>query len=173
MALTNSNFTIDASAIASAGAVLRRNFKGVAGKHVEQTLSKAGSAVSREARKEAGRHTKTGKMRSRIRSYRTGKGLDAKVRIRAGGPVAHLVIGGVRPHDEDVRDADALAIAPIGGGITDFAASVHHPGFRGDPFFERGIEDALPEIKVYMQLATDQVAGDLAKQIIEASGLKL
>ncbi len=169
----DSQFTIDARTVQAAGEVIRKSFKPIAGKHVEQTMSKAGSAVSREARKAASRHKRTGKMQARIRSYRSGRGLDSVVKVRARGPVAHLIVQGVRPHDEQPRNAEALEITPLGGGVAGFTESVHHPGFGGDPFFARGVDAAMPEIKVFMDLATNQVADDLAKEIWRAAGLRL
>lgn len=168
----SNDFTIDTKALGRAAQALGPGFRAIAGKTVEKTLGKAGSAVSKKARAEARRHTKTGrsKLPERVRSTRRGRLLDTVVKVRAGGPIAHLVIGGTKAHEIQAGAADALAIHATsrGGAIetTGFASHVSHPGATGDGFFARGVDEAEPEMRAYLQLATDQMAQELARKIL-------
>jgi len=55
-----------------------------------------------------------------------------------GVPYAGAVIGGARPHEIDLRNAQAM---PIGGG--QFAAIVHHPGNAPHPY----LQEAAPSFR--------------------------
>jgi hypothetical protein len=97
-----------------------------------------GDDVLEAVRSRARRHRKSGQMERRIRLKVTGDGADQVVRIHAGGKVAHLVIGGTRPH----RIVAPARPIPLGG--RSFAQSVRHPGTRPDPFFAAAVDGSAP-----------------------------
>lgn len=123
-------------------------------------------------RKEASGHRVTGKMRDRIRTKFWGRGTSFRAGVKSTGVGTNLVVNPVREHQ---ITAGGKAMPMWGGrgswkkgagrGITGFAQSVQHPGYRGDPFFARGIDAVQPEIDMIIQGIADQIAHDIAAAI--------
>jgi hypothetical protein len=159
---------VDGSAFRRAAAALEgEGFDRVAGRLVAPALRKGGNAVRRHVRARLKPHRRTGKLARNVRVETAGAGVRLAVTVRSAGPIAHLVAGGVRPHDEAVVHARAMTIKAPGraGGVVAFASTVHHPGFAGDPYFEHGARDAAPEIQAIVQGSADDMARELADRI--------
>lgn len=154
---------IDASEIKAAAAALRA-FDDVAGPELEAAEHRAGDAIADRIRAQASRHVRTGRMVKRITVKATGHGAATQVRIHAGGPVAHLIAGGVAPHTIRPVRSHALAIHR-GGSIVGFAEAVQHRGIRADPFFADGVDDAQAELDSITAKAADGIAGELATRV--------
>lgn len=66
----------------------------------------------------------------------TEAGMAAVVSMGGGSPYVEF---GSAPHVIQAKNANALHWHVAGSHF--FAHTVHHPGYRGDPFLERSIED--------------------------------
>lgn len=144
---------------AAAQALGARGFLPIAEKRVKHVLRQSANSVRAHIQDEARRHRRTGKMLRSVHTTWKGAGLNFQVRVGVTDPIAYLIVGGVRPHDEV-----ATRPMPI-GGIHPFAEAVHHPGFRADPFVHRGIVRAEPEIQGYVDAGGKLMASDLAKKM--------
>lgn len=129
-------------------------------------LRDIGNAVRRKVRANLRPHRKSGHMISNVRVRVRGRSFDTEVGVKSTGAASNLIAGGVKPH----RIAPG-GVMPIwmghgawkrgkGAGITGFATVVEHPGFRGDPFFARALDDAKPEI--------DAIQRDLTTKIVRS-----
>lgn len=136
-------------------------FDDIAGRELEDAERKIGAAVADKVRVAARRHRRTGKMERFVTVKATGKGADARVTVHAGGAVAHLIAGGVRPHT--IRPIRAHALRIQAGRR--FAAVVRHRGVRPDPFFAEGVDDARRDVDTITANAADAIAGGLATAI--------
>lgn len=155
-------------------ALQEKNFKGTAGQAVGPALRDSGNIVRRHVRAELAPHRRSGKTASHIESRVTGVGLSTVVTVKAASKTAHLLEGGTAAHEEVARGGSGGAqlggsgkVMTIRGGgasngafagfgirairsegqIVALASRVHHPGSRADPFFERGVRDAAPEVQ--------------------------
>jgi hypothetical protein len=61
-------------------------------------------------------------------------GIDSTSRVRTG-PIGNIVRTGSRPHFIKARPGNHLFIPNLGGLF--FPSAVHHPGHRGNPFWDR------------------------------------
>lgn len=136
----------------------------IAAAELEVTERKLGEAIAAKVRIRARRHRRTGRMERYITVKAEGRGLATRVTVHAGGSVAHLIAGGVRPHTIRPLRSQALAIRR-GGAVRGFAEVVKHRGVRPDPFFADGVEDAGHEIDQLTAQAADAIAGELATSI--------
>lgn len=137
------------------------DFDAIAGRSLETAERKVAEAVADKVRIAARRHRRSGKMERYITVKATGKGVDARVTVHAGGAVAHLIAGGVRPHT--IRPVRARALAIRAGAR--FAAVVRHRGVRPDPFFAEGVDAARRDVDQITGQAADAIAGELATSI--------
>jgi hypothetical protein len=138
-----------------------QNFERVAGKVLGGAIRQGGNLVRRKVRARARPHRRSGHMSDAVTMRVTGRGMDVQAKVHAGGPVAHLIAGGVRAHD--IEPGKSMPIHSRTGTVTAFATAVHHPGFPADPFFHHGVRDALPEVNKIVDAAIDQLAHDLVK----------
>jgi hypothetical protein len=157
---------IDASAFHDAAKALERaGFERQAGRTVAWALRRSGNVVRRHVRAELKRHRRTGRLAGNVRTRFSGVGLGFSARIWSGGPIAHLIAGGVQPHAIAVTDDKrAMTIRAPGraGGVVGFAAAIQHPGFSGDPYFRRGVKAAAPEINAIVAKSAETMASELA-----------
>jgi len=125
----------------------------------EDVVTAMADAVQASVRSAARPHRRTGKLEANIRKVDARRaGLHTSVTVRATGTVAPIIIGGQRAHDIRPRRARALKLGP---GMTEaFAAGVHHPGVRADPFFSRGA--AAANLDPILDRGADRAAHDVA-----------
>lgn len=155
---------VDARDLAkAAGALEPRAFARTAGDAIAPALQTAGQAVQRHVKAEAKPHRRTGALERGIVTKVSGRGLGTVVRVHAGGPEAHLLAGGTKPHTITPVRGRALAMtAPArAGGPLGFAGVVHHPGTRPDPFVERGVIAAGADV----HRITDQAGATTAREL--------
>jgi hypothetical protein len=101
-------------------------------------------------------------------SIRSSSVIRARVSVpscgsRAGGPIAPIVVAGSRAHDIAPIRSHALTIGAKGGGpIRAFAARVHHPGTRPDPFVADALAGSIESADRELELAGDRIASSLA-----------
>lgn len=185
-------FKLAASALSLGGG----KFKALAGRTVAPTLRKSGNIVRQHVRTELIPHRRSGKTSSHVESRAKGTGLNTVVTVKAANRTAHLLEGGTTAHDEfprgsrgvsggsqlggsghamTVRGAGASNGAYSGfgsravrseGQVVAFVSHVHHPGTRADPFFERGVTRAGPEVQVQLNKAVTKMAADLASTLL-------
>jgi hypothetical protein len=156
---------IDASAFRDAARALERaGFERQAGRTVAWALRRSANAVRRHVRAELKGHRRTGHLAGNVRTRFGGAGLDFSARVKSGGPVAHLIAGGVQPHAIGVEHKRAMTIrgSGRGAGIEGFATVVQHPGFRADPYFTRGVKASAHDINDIVQKSADTMARELA-----------
>ena len=157
--------SIDASAFDDAAQALERHgFERQAGRTTAWAIKRMGNAARRHVRAEARPHRRTGRLASQVRVVHRGTGLAATTRVTTGGSVAGLIIGGTAPHDIAPVRSRAIAMTGPGraGPLIGFAAIVHHPGTRPDPYFARGVRAAGPEMREITDQAADTMARELA-----------
>lgn len=160
------SFTVDARDFERAAAALEgHGFDRVAGRTVQGAIRKMINAVRRHVRAAAKPHRRTGRLSSNVRVYFTGQGMDFVGRVKAAGPVAHLIIGGVRPHQIRTRHVMALRGPGRAAPVIGFAQAVQHPGFRADPFFARGVSDASADMQQIIEQAADRMVDDLTYRL--------
>lgn len=148
----------------AAAALEPRAFRRTVGDVVDPALHKAATAVQQGVRAAARRHRRTGKLERFVSVTGDGKGLETELRVHAGGRVAHLITGGTGPHVISAVRSRALPIAGVGGAVG-FAATVHHPGTRADPFVARGVASSEREISQITDRAADELAHDVARRL--------
>lgn len=94
---------------------------------------------------------KTGQLKAKIRADHSAKG--GQIEFYADYAVfAHEP---TRPHI--IRGNPTLAFNV--GGVTVFAHSVKHPGTKGNPFIDRGLDKAASDIDAALLAAAEQVIG--------------
>lgn len=163
--MSDDTITIDADDfIRAAEALEGAGFDRQAGRIVASALRKSGNSVRRHVRERLKPHRQTGKLARAVRQDVRGYGMDTAVTVRSGGPVAHLVSGGVRAHDIDPGRIMAMHGPGRAKPLIGFAQAVHHPGFRGDPYFAKGIRDAQGDIQGYLSDAADDLVGALMRR---------
>jgi hypothetical protein len=104
---------------------------------------------------------------SRLQALRAAAALLARTDCRVGSPspVALWQNAGTQPHLIRARNARALHWE---GGGTRFARSVRHPGTRPLRFFERGAQQARPQIASFVRVGLAQVAAGAPPQAAAA-----
>lgn len=162
-----SEFTIDhADFDKAANALVDANFKRLAASAINPALRSSANLVRKNVRAALKPHNRTGKMRDHVKVRVQGSGLAMTAGIRTTGAGSNLVIGGAKPHPIPGGDK----IMPIwggrkkGAGIEGFARSIGmHPGFRGDPFFKRGVVASMAGINQNVATAAEKMAELLAE----------
>lgn len=160
-----SNVAIDASDFVRAAWAFGANFDLQAGLEIERAMRDSGGVVQRAVKKRAKRHYRTGKLERQIKIVEVGAGWDLIVRVKSGGPVAHLVAGRSRPHEIRLRSmtGPAMPLWHTGLGIAGFAQSVHHPGYKGDPYFHVGAMNSRLAINAILKASAQRLATHLAE----------
>jgi hypothetical protein len=94
---------------------------------------------------------------SRLQALRAAAALLAHTDCRVGSPsrIALYANAGTQPHLIRARNARALRFQA--GGIR-FARSARHPGTRPLRFFERGAQQARPQLASFVRVSLAQVA---------------
>lgn len=155
--------SIDATAFDKAAAALSTaGFEDVATPIVRNALTRSANVVRDKVKTAARRHRRTGRLERGVHTTWKGAGLAFQLRVSSTGPVAHLIAGGVRPHG--IRAFDVHHPLPV-GGPTGFAEHVEHRGFRGDPYFARGVAAAIEPIGTIVQAAGKAMTDELAKRV--------
>jgi hypothetical protein len=171
-------FTVDARDFQKAVRGLeKRGWDATAGKNVVHAMRLILNVVRRTTRGELRPHNKTGRMRDRIRIKFVGRGMDASGSVRANGPGVNLIVGGVKPHPITAGGKvmpmwggkGKLKTSGAGAAVEGFATRVEHPGFKGDPFFARGIGLARPEVPGILQASIDAIAAETAEHLKRGS----
>lgn len=151
---------IDADDFRAASAALG-DFDRLADPELEAAEVKIAAAVADNVRRAARRHRRSGRLERGLTVKTSGHGAQATATVHAGGPVAHLIAGGVAPHAIRATRSHALGIRRGGGTIVAFAEHVQHRGFRADPFFAEGVERSQAQIDQITADTADAIAGDL------------
>jgi hypothetical protein len=101
---------------------------------------------------------------SRLQAVLAAAQLVQRTSVVVGSPssIAAMQNAGTRPHLIRARNARALRFE-VGGG-TRFARSVRHPGTRPLRFFERGAQQARPQIASFVRVGLAQVAAGAPPQ---------
>jgi hypothetical protein len=100
---------------------------------------------------------------SRLQALRVAAALLARTDCRVGSPsrIALYANAGTQPHLIRARNARALRFQA--GGIR-FARSARHPGTRPLRFFERGAQQARPQLASFVRVSLAQVAAGAPPQ---------
>jgi hypothetical protein len=106
------------------------------------------------------RHRKTGATERRMRVTRHGDTAD----LELGSVPAVIIQTGQRPHVIRPTRARALELAGAGPGRS-FAAVVHHPGVKPDPYVTRGLAAATGEMQTVADNAAAALAADVARKL--------
>lgn len=131
-----------------------------------ETLDDLGADALTEVRRRAGRHVRTGRMVDQVTERSTGSGIGTIVRVHAGGSIVPIIVGGSRAHDIAPVRSRALAIGSrAGGSVRSFAARVHHPGTRADPFVADAGDQTADLADRELAIAGDAIAGRIADTI--------
>lgn len=118
-------------------------------------------ATHAAVRRAAARHRRTAKLDAAIALDVDGHGIATTAEIRAGD-VAAIIIGGSKPHE--IR-SHGHALRLVGGRVSGFASSVHHPGTSPDPFVARGADAAERERASIVDAGAARLAGSIADQL--------
>lgn len=168
---SESKFGINGDDFRKAAAALeKRGFDKAAGRTVAFALRRSANVVRRHVRAEARPHRKTGRLSGNVRTRFVGVGLAFVARVKSTGPVAHLIVGGVRPHKIGPppygRGSSKVMALHAGKGksnsVVGFATVVSNPGFKGDPYFHRGVERSAPEINAIIDASAQTMVKELA-----------
>ncbi|MDD5068486.1 MAG: hypothetical protein PHN89_02720 [Candidatus Pacebacteria bacterium] len=135
-------------------------------KAIQSSLNTIRTKTIREA--PIGKGKNPGLLKRSVQPYRMESRLRGKIDVTA--PYAEAVHQGSRPHEIRPKTKKALAFE-IGGwrGYTTSSSGksyygkkegsnvvvrhVHHPGYKGNPFFSRAIEKSLAEINRFFDRA--------------------
>lgn len=164
-------FTVDVSGVYEAARVLSEDAQAIAGGILAAGMVEMGNAVRRQVRAQVKGHRRTGKLSSHVGMKRYGVGFSRIVRVYSGGSVAILITKGASPHVEQpgkimpMREGRGAFKRGAGAGVIGFRRVVHHPGFRGDPYFKRGADAAQGEIDAILTRTITEVASLVAEQI--------
>ena len=97
---------------------------------------------------------RTGKLKASVSSRYDAKGGE----IVIGADYAVFVHEPTRPH----RIVGNPTLAFDVGGVTVFAHSVQHPGTKGNPFIDRGLDKAAADIDAALLTAAEILIGGVA-----------
>ncbi len=161
--MSDRDYGIDASDFVAASKALERHgFERQAGVTVAYAIKRSATVVRRHVRKEVRSHRRRGRLSSNVVVRHRGAGLEFVATVKSAGPVAHLIAGGVAPHD--IAPGSVMAIHGPGrsGPVIGFATAVRAPGFPADPYFARGVRGAAPEINAIIDKSADTMARELA-----------
>jgi len=138
----------------------------IAGSILGAALEDIGAEALDDMRRRAGRHKRTGRMIDQITERDTGADFGTIVRVHAGGSIVPIIVGGSRAHDIAPIRPRALTIGSrVGGRVRSFAARVHHPGTRGDPFVAAVLDDSVDVAELELATAGDRIVAELAADI--------
>lgn len=156
------SFDVDTRPLTATARVLRegsRIIDDVAEAFVDDLAPDAERAVKARAH----RHRRTGALEAEIGTVRQGAGADRRARVRVGGDIAPIIVGGSRPHTITARSRRALSYELR--GARSFAGTVHHPGTAPDPFVDRALDDLGGAVDAGLSAAGDRVADGFADEI--------
>jgi len=170
--MSGASITVDSPDLDRAIAALdARGWDRAALPPVRNAIRKSINLVRKYVRAEAAPHRRSGKMRDRVRTRFSGTstGWAFWGGMKSTGAPSNLIVGGVKPH----AIAAGGAVMPMwegrgkwrkgeGRGVTGFARRVEHPGFAADPFVDRGIDRARPELQAFFDAAAATMAKELA-----------
>ncbi len=126
----------------------------IVGREVQQALNLATTKVQAEARKEA--PVKTGYLRKRILfTVEPFRGI-----VESKAEYGIYVHEGTRPHD--IYPVKKPVLADKKKKII-YGKHVYHPGFKGNPFMERGAKNAESDVQKIFQKAVENITNQLAK----------
>jgi hypothetical protein len=131
--------------------------------YIEKAMIDSGEVVRENVAIKALRHRRSGTLQGKIRLKTAGTGWDMTVDIHSGGPVAHLIAGGVRRHE--IRPSPHRIMKFPKGGISGFGYSVQHPGFPGDHYFRRGVEASVPEVNAVLKKSAADIIAAVAVRL--------
>lgn len=167
--MTRASFTVDDRDFREAAKALEHaGFERQAGRTVAWAIRRSINVVRRNVRAELKPHSKSGKMRDRIRTRFSGLGMDFVGGMKSTGVASNLIVGGVQPHPIAAGKVMPLWAgkgafrAGNGAGITGFASAVQHPGFAADPFVKRGIARSAPAINEILDTSAATMVRELA-----------
>lgn len=80
-----------------------------------------------------------GTMNQHIRSYLMPTLLGTTVYVSSEHPASIFVLKGTKPHDIPFKKPQALNFVKVGWRTV---TVVHHPGYKGDDFLKRAMEEA-------------------------------
>lgn len=167
--MSRPSVTVDYGDFTQAARELERaGFERRAGRTVAWAIRRSINLVRRNVRAELKPHSKSGKMRDRVRTRFTGVGMDFVGGMKSTGVASNLIVGGVKPHPIAVGKVMPLWAGKgafrggNGAGITGFAASVQHPGIHADPFVKRGTDKSMPGIQHILDESAATMVRELA-----------
>jgi HK97 gp10 family phage protein len=114
---------------------------------IQNALQRSILLIESMAKREApvNKQSGGGNLRQSIRSQMTNAYTGV---VSVGAVYALFVHQGTRPHIIQARDKKVLANVRTG---QIFGRTVHHPGTRANPFLQRAVDKARPEINKYFQ----------------------
>lgn len=115
---------------------------------IRKSILRIESTVKREA--PVNKQSGGGNLHQSIRSSMLGV---ASGKVEVGVDYGVYVEQGTRPHV--IRAVNAKVLANRQGQI--FGKTVNHPGTKANPFFQRGIDKAQPDISAYFARALEAV----------------
>lgn len=167
-ATSNGELSIDATSFGNAILAFGPNFSVTAGTIIERVITDAGKAAQIGVKRAAARHRRTGKLDSRIASTSSGAGWEATSIVKSGGAVAHLVAGDIRAHIIPMRNKPVHLWPNHSSGFVGYFRSVSIPFHRGDPYFHRGVQTAIPRINEILRIGGEMLVTEL-KHILEGA----
>lgn len=127
---------------------------------IQRSILAIEGAAKREAPVNKG--TAGGNLRQSITSRMTG---PARGEVQVGVEYGIFVEEGTKPHIIRPLHKRVLASRSSGrrqgGEYTYFGREVHHPGTRPNPFFQRGVDRAQPQVDRFFVMAMEDVLRSL------------
>lgn len=140
---------------------LQDTFKKLDGEMQKDFIIKFTNETYKKAKKAVSKHSKSGKMEHNL--YKKIKGLEGEVGIDDDGMMqkwrgkkinyALFVHFGSREHE--IKPKDKKALRWVSDGKFKFAKKVHHPGYKGDPFLYKALDDTSKEVNKTFQRFID------------------
>ena len=161
-----SNIAIDAADFSAAALAFGSDWNLQAALEIERAIGDSGQVVKRAVIKRAKRHRKSGRLEKKIWFKQFGAGWDTIAKVHSGGPVAHLIAGGVGRHRIPMHSVVRPSM-PLyeGGRIQGYARGANHPGFRKDPYFHVGAMNSRLAINAILKASAKRLATNLAEVI--------
>lgn len=160
------DYDVDMTAFKHAAHELERHeFQAAAGRTVAYALRRAANAIRRKVREALRGHRRTGRLASNVRVRYQGTGLAFESLVWSSGPIAHLIVGGVRPHRIEPGKVMPIHASGRRGPVVAFAYAVESPGFPADPYFRKGVKAAAPEINAIFDKSAETMAAELAYRL--------
>lgn len=105
----------------------------------------------------------TGRTARAVTVRTTGRGLQTRTKVHAGG-FAQILISGAKPHSLRPGKKTVKKAVAWPGGPHPFATAMH-PGLPPDPYVARAIEAALPEINQLFEDAGIRVVAGVTQRV--------